>query len=87
MCELYWDVNRNSTESERNSENLLKKFIIIFYTKILEQIRVVKAYIMSYLHDLDDNFKYKSKTYAASLGTTETSNGKHRNHSKDGRFR
>lgn len=71
MCELYWDVNRNSTESERNSENLLKKFIIIFYTKILEQIRVVKAYIMSYLHDLDDNFKYKSKTYAASLGTTE----------------
>ena len=30
-----------------------------------------QAYIMSYLHDLDDNFKYKSKTYAASLGTTE----------------
>ena len=63
---LKYGIYRHLPTYEKIIRNLVS-----FYTKILEQIRVVKAYIMSYLHDLDDNFKYKSKTYAASLGTTE----------------
>ena len=58
--------------SYSDNENLLNRYIIIFYKKILEQTRAAKAYIMSYIRKFDNNFRYKSKTYAASLGTTET---------------
>ena len=68
MSDLYLEVLYTYSDNE----NLLNWYIIIFYKKILEQTRAAKAYIMSYIRKFDNNFRYKSKTYAASLGTTET---------------
>ena len=68
MVDLYLEI----LYSYSDNENLLNKYIVIFYKKILEQTKAAKAYIMTYLRSFDSDFRYKSKTYAASLGTTNT---------------
>ena len=72
MIDLCWEIAHTYSDSKRTSEILLNRYIIIFYKKILEQTKAAKAYIMTYLRSFDSSFRYKSKTYAASLGTTES---------------
>lgn len=67
---LYWELSDGCEDAVKTDELLLRKFIFHFHSRLLEQVKVVKAYIMAYLRTIDSTFLYKSNSYAASIGTS-----------------
>lgn len=68
--QLYWKINEELDVQNRTDKVILQKFIVVFHSQLLRKLQVVKAYIMAFLRSKDETFRYKSKTFAASLGTS-----------------
>lgn len=68
--DLYWEISDDCDDLVKTDELLLRRFLVSFYSKLLEQAQVIKAYIMVFLRQFDTTFRYRSKSFAASLGTS-----------------
>lgn len=71
LVDLYTEVENSYSDPYRTEDKLLERYITVFYNRLLGEIDGLKAYIMRYLREENDSLRYKSKSFAASVGTLD----------------